>query len=215
MNKDTNQVLEKVKKLFALANNKAASEGEVINALQKARKLMAEYHLSEKQLDSEESKVVDTPFDTDTKTPSSNLSILAGALAKYFRCRLYKTSTQLHILGLKEDVDLFYESLRLAYSAFKNLSSQYVSNLSGRSVKLKAKNSYLLGFCKGAREALEDYDNKYALVLQVPKSVDDYVHSMNLESAKIHKKQDNSSLEHYNKGFKDGKDVLSKRYLSA
>lgn len=206
------QAIEKIKKLLTLSKNESATEGEVFNALKLAQKLMAQFHISEQEVqnDEDEADVTNIVADQDTKSPSSNKKIMAGALAKHYRCMVYTSKYSLHILGMKTDAEIFAQVLEFSYKSFVRLSGIYIKKFEDRKQKTKAKNTYLLGFCQGILKALEENEAEYALVLYVPNAVVKYSESLNLQKGKSSKKLDYSS-DAFEQGFKDGRNLMKNK----
>ena len=80
-----NRIIEKIRKLFALANDKGASGNEAENALRMANKLLAKHSLEMVQL--AESDAVFCSFqDYNIKYPGSKIAI--GAICRLYNCRV-------------------------------------------------------------------------------------------------------------------------------
>lgn len=174
------EALEKVKKLLNLANDKAASEGEVQNAMAMAQQIMAKFHIESVTFDDEPEEVTDFEIQENTKGLSSNRAILCSYLAKHYRCKLYRRGPRIHVVGFPTDVKIFTEVFEFAYAAFVKLANKHIEQYSTRTEKIKAKNTYLLGFGKGCIEALIQNENEFALVLVVPQEVEAKMQSLHL-----------------------------------
>lgn len=83
------EVIEKVKKLLALANNAGASEGERDNAMRMATKLLARFNLSIADVESSLSDREKRDLDLDPKRSGWAHTVYNG-LANLFYCVYYK-----------------------------------------------------------------------------------------------------------------------------
>lgn len=122
------RIIERIQKLLRLANNDAASEGEIENAMAFARKLMDEYDIAEHSIILEESdeklstRVADEVLYATRKIALPRVRDLAQAAANVCDCRLYYSQNMvreawrhtIRIYGLEHDV-------AVAHAMFKEL----------------------------------------------------------------------------------------------
>lgn len=182
------QVLAKVKKLLNMTSENGATEGEIMNSMKIAQKLMAEYHLSSSELDDEKVDVTDYEIEEKTTGVGVHRLNLAATLAKHYRVMLYTqiraSKKRMHVIGVPEDVAIFNEVFEFSFKMFLKFSKIYM-NKYPHEMRAKIKNSYLLGWVSGTEEALTNNEAQYALVLVRPKVVDEYVEkNLNLKPGK-------------------------------
>lgn len=92
MNPEMERMLEKVQKLFALANNEGATDAEAFNAAQRAREIMQKYNITMSDVEGfkgfEQSDVNVEKVKVLKKKPPNYASLLASAVAKLYDCKL-------------------------------------------------------------------------------------------------------------------------------
>lgn len=204
------QAIEKVRKLLNMTTKNGATEGEVQNALAMAQRLMVKFDIEMDSIeDKPEDDVVDEVLEEKTKTVSSNRTILVASLSEHYRCKVYKSYDRIRIIGTPTDVKIFKEVIEFAYSMFIKLAAKWIEDLP-RTEKTKAKNSYLLGFVKGIKRALEDNESEYALVIVVPEKVQEAYDGKNLTRSKPFQKSFDHGMASYNRGYSDGYEQFRK-----
>ena len=183
---------QRIKKLLALS--KSSSEHEAKVALLKARELMAEHKLTEKECQEYLSKKI---LDVTTEiTGSSRIRPwnidLSAIIAEHYCCQAYRTkhySDRLYrvaFIGFEEDVNVCVEVFRFASgfidNAVKRIKLTYEGFYELKTIR-DAQISYGTGFCSGLCSAFaqQDKNQEYGLILQIPQEVKDYVDCKDME----------------------------------
>ena len=88
MDKDRKDIIKKIEKLMAIANDSAASDQEIQLSAFKANKLMIQYKISEYELlgESEDKNVLKKLLDTKSM---GYCHWILRVLAKHFRCKTF------------------------------------------------------------------------------------------------------------------------------
>lgn len=209
------KILEKVKKLLALAGNNPSQE-EAQAAAAKAQALLAEYNLTLEETGNEDETIDFTYFDTGVDR--SWKYDLASVVARNFRCKcLWWGRARVGFYGYKHDTEVASQVFEFLFWAIRR-------NL--RKVKKQVKEekgtakgvifSYSQGFIKGVQEVLDAQCT--ALMVVTPKEVNEayegYCKSSNVKSININRRDAKDfSKETYNKGLKDGKDTMKRREI--
>lgn len=215
MEKDKKEIIEKIRKIMALAENNP-NENEAMAAALKAQKLMAEYHVDEKELGQ---KVTEDNIDTlfcpvDGKSQKWKLR-LAIVLAKNFRCNLYVIGSDVCFYGYEEDRQICAEVYKTLYKIGSKLSDK--KKREQRQIYGTAKgvrNTFCLGFVDGIKKALEKQCT--ALMIVVPKEVNDKFKTDiqltgTVKSTSV--KFDAFRKDIYDEGFIKGKEAIEQRAI--
>lgn len=214
MNANADKIVEKIKKLLALADKaQNTNEHEAQAALLKAQKLMAEYGVSVEG-DTEEAHtyklvICNTPGDKGFRTH------LACAIGENFRCKPIMHGNQVAFLGRSEDVDICASAFEFAYKFAKRNGDREVrqARKDGRDPK-NVFNSYAMGFLVGLKQKLAEQSK--ALMIVVPQDVKDEF-SNRFPSVKQYAGGMRNDRERaydyhaYFAGVSDGKSVLDER----
>ena len=176
---------DKIRKLLALAKSPEPEEAKF--ALLKARKLMAEHKLSERDLKERNTTVIKRAIrETFSKKANSwmdPLSIVIGEnyCCSAFRCKISAKTTVWHVgfIGLEGDIEIcvkiFRYAVRCIKSEQKKLRKQHRDYYTPQEIA-KICDSYGYGFARGVYEAFtrqNEENQEYGLVLKVPKEVKD------------------------------------------
>ena len=176
---------DKIRKLLALAKSPEPEEAKL--ALLKARKLMAEHKLSERDLEERNTTVIKRAIgETFSKKANSwmdPLSIIIGEnyCCSAFRCKISAKTTVWHVgfIGLEGDIEIcvkiFRYAVRCIKSEQKKLREQHRDYYTPQEIA-KICDSYGYGFARGVYEAFtrqNEENQEYGLVLKVPKEVKD------------------------------------------
>ena len=176
---------DKIRKLLALAKSPEPEEAKF--ALLKARKLMAEHKLSERDLEERNTTVIKRAIgETFSKKANSwmdPLSIVIGEnyCCSAFRCKISVKTTVWHVgfIGLEGDIEIcvkiFRYAVRCIKSEQKKLRKQHRDYYTPQEIA-KICDSYGYGFARGVYEAFtrqNEENQEYGLVLKVPKEVKD------------------------------------------
>ena len=152
------KMIEKVKKILALAENNPSQE-EALSAALQAQRLMAKYNIHEDDVELDEIKEneIDSVF-SEQKHDSSFHSWrkqLATVIAKNFRCKCYLRRGDVVFRGFKADAEIALEVYLALYAIGDKLGSQkYKEELSRTGSGKGVYTSFTLGFVLGVEEAL-------------------------------------------------------------
>lgn len=126
---------DKIRKLLALAKSPEPEEAKL--ALLKARKLMAEHKLTERDLDEHDTTVIQQEIDeTFSKKANSWMAPLSSIIGENYCCAAYRckrgaktTVWRVGFIGLKDDfeicVKIFRYAVRCVKSEQKKLRKQH------------------------------------------------------------------------------------------
>lgn len=183
---------DKIRKLLALAKSPEPEEAKL--ALLKARKLMAEHKLTERDLEERNTTVIKRAIgETFSKKANSwmdPLSVIIGEnyCCSAFRCKISAKTTVWHVgfIGLEGDfeicVKIFRYAVRCVKSEQKKLRNQHRDYYTPQEIA-KICDSYGYGFARGVYEAFtrqNEENQEYGLVLKVPKEVKDELEKIGL-----------------------------------
>lgn len=208
------EVIEKVKKILALAENNP-NENEALAAALKAQKMMAKFHIQEEDLRDEvtESTIDSIVAKHNGKTAKWRLS-LALVIAANFRCRVYiQNGKDVCFMGYEKDAMICKEVFLSMYSIGEKLSNKLKRETrKSKGTATGVKNTFCCGFVDGIKSELEKQCT--ALVLIVPKEVNEAFEAKmsNVKRKKVSLKISNDS-EVYNKGFVSGKNSIQARAI--
>ena len=217
------QVIDKVKKLFAMANHDGSDVNEAKTALLQAQKLMAKYNIHmDAMTETEELQCVSMQAETNG---NKKFRFQLGAiLAKNFRCKCYceteynhgKKHHHITFFGTKDDVLICKEAFEYAYRfAYKEGMKAYRTEKEVHGTGNGVFNSYTMGFCAGIKEALDR--QCVALMIVMPKEVNDAYAEKSKDFTTMRRRLSTRHMNStaYNAGMIDGKTVLNGRRLAA
>lgn len=208
------KILEKVKKLLALAGNNP-SEEEAKSASLKAQQLLAEYNLTLSDADEDKKlEISDSQFycGGDNQWKFS----LASVISKNFRCQHYWLGKKtLVFYGYKADCEIAKEVFGFLFNVCKKRMTQvadkaYAETGTSKGVRF----SYTSGFVKGIREVLDAQCT--ALMIVTPVEVTESFNEMAKDFGTLNVKYrgaERFSREHYEQGIRDGKDSMRARAI--
>lgn len=206
------QVIEKIKKCLALANNNP-SEAEAQAALLQAQKLMAKYNvqveMTEEEVLSYSQEMCVHRYDAAYRKP------LAHVIADNFRCKYFLQGSRIVFFGRDTDARIAKEAFEYAYEfamkeGNKLENKAYAEYGSARGVH----SSYTAGFIAGLKQALEAQCT--ALMIVTPQDVKDEFADMskNWGTARGGFRLNNGlDRNAYNRGVQDGKTVMNGRRI--
>ena len=202
------QAIEKIRKCLALANNNT-SENEAFDSLKTARKLMAKYQIElsdvEIEIENDSDEVVnECVFETKKK----GILIIANVVAENFKCKSYYINgspMRIQFVGKEFDLQIAKEVFTTALISAKKLCKKTIDDMKKNKESTRgAEQDYYIGFSKGLKEALkelEEENESYALALQTPVVVLDYMKELNLRKGKSVKINGSRA---YSEGYNDG-----------
>lgn len=212
---DKKQVIDKIKKILALAENNP-NENEAVAAAMKAQALMAKFHIEEKELGEEvtENNIDSLECVVNGKSQKWRIQ-LASVLAKNFRCKLFLTSGNVTFYGYDEDVKICSEVFYSLYKIGVKLSDKKKREMRKEyGTATGVRNTFCLGFVRGIQSELEKQCT--ALMIVVPKEVtdgfDEMVNNGNWKT-KNSGLRISSDSRIYNEGFQSGKEAMRSKAI--
>lgn len=226
MKKTTEDVLNKIKKLFALAGNNPNQE-EAESAMKMAQTLLSRHGLSmaQAQKESGEKREAEKKAVSGlSKTVSWWHSAIGFAIAKNFRCDFYKTSvfqgwgtsrgSKLVFVGLPEDVEVATEVFRLAVNTAKSQAAKFILNRKAeavdsseywnRSRSMALRNDYLKGWINGLETTFRKNVEENALVVVKPEEVKEAMEAMSLRKGQASITRSSGDFAARAQGHSDG-----------
>jgi hypothetical protein len=209
--------MEKIKKLLALAESD--NENEARDALLKAKQLMAQHKISERDLEirQEDPPVRKLTGYSCSKRRDPWLVGLASVIGENFCCLSYRSHKQgyqtqdIGFLGFPEDARACTEVFCYAADCIRSWIKEMKKQEKGRLAEEKRllADSYGYGFVRGIRDAFEEQrqvdETGWALVMTVPQEVRDAASGM--KRSTFHTRSQESLYSGtYRKGWKDGKE---------
>ena len=207
MNKE--QLVEKVKKLLALAGNNP-NENEAQAAMLKAQKMIAEYNLEITDGEEKDAIVIKQAQHPGNKGFRTQLAVI---LAENFRCKAFMTNGIVTFIGYEADVNVCTEVFNYAYkvacAGARKIKREY--QLAGYSIT-GVKNSYFFGFCAGIKEVLDQQCR--ALMIVTPQEVVDALKSR-INGGTYRGGMKSAAYDPYSEhmGRHDGKAVMHSRQI--
>lgn len=224
----SDKIIGRIKKLLRLANNDAASEGEIENAMAFAKKLMDQYNLEEQAILIEEtdeqvaSKVVEEVMFAMKGTIYPQLRNLIGASAILCGCRIYYDDYH-YIDGKRKRAIMIYgqpHDVAVARAMFKELRASmntlvYINY--GRKHSIE-QSSYRKGFSQRILSRARELNGKRdrtktpeastctAIVLKKDVALDIFAKGLGLVPKRFRTGKI-SSYGAYDKGWDDGRNV--------
>ena len=208
---DMDKVLDKVRKLLALAGNNP-SEKEAQAAALKAQKLIAQYNLVLSQDCGE--KFIYKLVQAVHSNNEGYRKPLAVAIAENFRCKAIMVGNMVNFFGRDADAEACAATFNYLYRVSHNigLKMEREARKRGESTHGVA-NSYWRGFITGIKDALGEQSKALAIV--VPEDVKD---NFNKEFPNLCKgtggmRNTGFSYNAYTKGREDGRNSMGQRQL--
>ena len=183
MNKDRERIIEKIKRLLAVTEERGATQNEAIAAALQAQRLIAQNDVNDFELFGEEAPELVT-VTSEWAREKSWRGLLARVIAENFRCKNYISFREYWWNGRKRretcrafygyDMDasaalLTFEKLVKIGERLAGAEARKARNLYGTAVGVE--NNFLLGFVDGVREELEKQSQ--ALLVVTPREVVD------------------------------------------
>lgn len=220
---------EKIRKLLALAESPVEAEAKA--ALLKARQLMAEHKLTERDCkEAEKQAVKDIRTDiTCSKRREPWIIPLSATIGENYCCKGYRNrrygeqTNTVGFIGLEDDVEICVEIFKYAVDCIragvKNIKREYADYTAYYSKSIKQEcDSYGHGFVLGIQEAFkqqeEENRQEWGLVLVMPVEVKEASKHLGHEHFKS-RAEENISPGAYRQGYADGKEFDPTRRLKA
>lgn len=219
------KVIERVKKLLALAQSNNANESE--SAMLKAQELLAKHKLQMKDIEVNDSSndVLDEKSDFEYTIRSQWKGNLALVISENFGCDAYvnikrkngrKNKLQLCFIGEYENIEMVkivYEyALKVCDERIKELQKGNKRNgLSTSGIQ----QNYGIGFTMGLRDKYKEQlrkNQEWGLMVLKSEAVINYTNNKNLGKSKSKTKYIQN--EHFSDGYSDGKNFTTKNVLA-
>lgn len=185
---EKDDVIRKIKKLMALAEDTSASDQEIQLAIYRANKLRIKYKIEEIDLFDKKGSLENVVSIQLEHTGIGYIHWVLNVLAKYFQCetsyagKINGNNAKFYIVGLQSDVDVCVTVAEgMVYylnSMLKDIQKCYVGDVDFRIFK----KDYCKGFANGLEQQLEqsligmNLHPKYELaVVGVPAVVEEWV----------------------------------------
>jgi len=225
------KIAEKIRKLFALSEGTTFPE-EAYSAMQRAQELMAEYGISQADVDATESAQEARETGTDGVNVGGRnerwLWALAHAVASNFRCFAYrfrdrdedgKLTHTFTFFGYGDYAAIAAETFHFAWMSARSCFREYRKSVArpgfdGR----KLRGSYFVGFVDGLREAFAENVTEKALVVVadavVKQEFAEHSKALGLRSGKpitLTIRSDDA----YSTGHRDGRSLKRDAYIAS
>ena len=168
---ENEKILEKIKKLFELANNNPSAE-EAKSAALKAQELMMQYHIEYAEVNGIDLDKAEPICEVGIDTPAKKWKYtLAKICADNFRVTHYwHGKGQVVFFGHKTDILIAADTFEYLFNMGNTLANRLYreAKAAGRWTD-NIYNSCVMGFCAGIREALAEQSK--ALMVIVPEDV--------------------------------------------
>ena len=211
--KHKEDIVEKIKKLLALANdNKNNSDEEAKAAMLKAQALMAKYDISVEEVEEQEEpeythEVCEHRWDYAYRIP------LAHVLSENFRCMTYCRGKRIVFMGHPSDAKICKATFEFAYAYIQKTGNQIYNKRYSMGYPTKGVfNSYASGFIRGLKEAFDSQCVALAIVTP-PDVISKFEEITQGWRHKSTKGLEVSDFEVWREGRKDGKKFLDKDKL--
>lgn len=208
------KMVEKIKKMMALAENNPSEEEALAAALQ-AHKLMAKYNIHEDEVTLEEVKEDIVSIFSEQK---HNCHLMAwrkqlGAIvAKAFRCKCYISGQDVVFRGYKDDAQLALDVYLMLYKVGDKLgSAAYFQQLEETGTGKGAYNSVTTGFMFGVQDAFNAQCT--ALMIITPKEVEEDWEQFSAGFRTVNPRKNRINKELFNKGYEEGKQAVKSRAI--
>lgn len=210
------KMIEKIKKMMALAENNP-SEEEALSAALQAHKLMVKYNIHEEDVSLEEVKDEITSIFSEQKHNAHLMAWrkqLGAVVAKAFRCKCYISGQDVVFRGYKDDAQLALEVYLMLYTIGDKLGSKgYAQQMEEEGTGKGAYNSVTLGFLRGVNDAFGEQCT--ALMVVTPKEVEEEWNdfSKDFKTSKSHIRVSEINGKLYKEGYAEGKAAVKSRGL--
>lgn len=209
---------EKIRKLLALAESPIEAEARA--ALLKARRLMAEHKLTERECKEGRKQIVRHITDiTCSKRREPWIIPLSAVIGENYCCQALrnrrhgKQTNTVGFIGLEDDIEIcvviFKYAVDCIRAGIKNIKQEYNAYYLASELTKQKCDSYGYGFVNGISQAFkqqyEENQKEWGLVLTMPLEIKEAVeHHQRREF--ISRAEKNISYDTYQQGYTDGKD---------
>lgn len=207
--------IEKIRGLLAIANDSRADENEAITAAGMAQKLMAKYNIdiASVETDDDNKEIVSEEIELDGRYKWKYK--LAVIVSKNFCCKVFSMGTNIVFYGYKVHTETAKEVFKFLYERGNKFANNYYYRCmkEGRETK-GVKNTFIVGYCDGIKEALDKQCT--ALMLVTPKEVEEKFNVMMSASnskTKYASMTTNSDRRAYEDGRLEGRRAMDSRAI--
>lgn len=210
---DMNKMIDKVRKLLALASNNP-SEEEAQAAALRAQKLIAQYNLDMSKETGE--KVNYKLVEAIHSNNEGFRKHMAVIIANNFRCKAIMMDNMVNFFGREGDVDACVATFNYLYRVCHNIGERLErqARKEGRSTRGVA-NSYYQGFMVGLKEGMDAQSKALAIVVPEDVKVKFTERFPNLRNAKGGMRNMGFDNAAFVQGREDGKRSMGRRQLGA
>ena len=217
---DRNLIIEKIRKILALAENNP-SEEEAVAAASKAQKMMAKYAIEEREIGEAITEESINYLECILSGKIQKWRVqLALALGNNFRCKVLMVHGNVAFYGYDSDVRICSEVFKSLYSIGSKLSEKAKRQARAKyGTATGIRNSFCLGFVAGVKSALDK--QCMALMIVVPEKVEkkfeeDLFRNQNNKAKTYNPKlSGNIDSKVFSEGFIKGKNAMNSRYIEA
>lgn len=210
------KIIQTIKKILELSNNNP-SEEEAKAAALKAQELLAKYHLSMADIETEDD--IDNIVEVSVDVPSKKWKYtLAQIVADNFRCKhFYYGKMRVVFYGHETDANIAAETFKYLFKLGNIYAGREVDKVFARTgTSAGVYNSFCIGFCDGLKEAFDKQCT--ALMIVVPKEVHDaYAErtkdSSTMKVSGIKTVANQECMNAYNEGVVKGKEAVNSKQL--
>ena len=207
------KIIEKIEKLFALAQNNP-NENEAVAAAARAQELMAKYNLEMADLETSEKKeeLCTEMFEGGRGKWRYQLAVI---IARNFRCKTWLLGKNIIFLGFKNDANIALQTFTFIYKTGMTLAGRVYAEHQklGKSTK-NVLNTYYVGFLYGISEVLDKQSK--ALMIVTPKEVEEKFSQMTFSKNKdTNLNFDRFDRKTFERGKTDGKNCMNSRAIEA
>lgn len=209
---NTDKVIDRIRKLFALSNHNT-NEEEAKNAALKAQSLLKRYHISSADLEEVKKEIINS---TTYEVGSGNKwkMRLGDIIARNFRCKCFWYGrTTVAFYGYDSDRDIALETFLYLYRVGHNLGKRVESNYRKEHGYARGVfNAFIVGFCDGIANVLDKQCT--ALMLITPSEVEESFKEMSKDFRSLNNTlRINSDDDIYNDGYIKGQAAMSRNAL--
>lgn len=214
------KIIEKIKKLLEMTEERGASENEAMIAALKAQKLMAEYGIELTDIKDENQRVTEEiceeAVDTTLKGHFSTKwkAQLACIIAENFRCKVYLCGTNNVVFyGYKSDAKIAGDVFKFLFNTGTKLGVKHCRQCKKEGKPTRgAATAYLLGFCKGIDEVLGK-QCRALMIVTSPEVEESWKEKSSNFRSKNMKYNASSDTSHFEQGKIDGRAVANARSI--
>lgn len=220
MSNDREKIVERIKKLLALAEGKGATEAEVTAAALAAQRLIAQNDVEQWEIHSVNAEPIGEV--RTNQAPRRWRCHLASIVAPAFRCECYQNTEWNFEAARRETTVVFYgyktdaTAAAITFNTLYKIGNRLASRFS-RSAERGSYNAYVLGFVNGVRLELEKQTE--ALMIVVPPKVKEAFCNeygdMETASGKLSVAHGEDAYAAYQNGIEEGRNAVQSHRFDA